>query len=232
MSDSTAANDGKTHPKATVSPATAHPSPSHHVLAHAQPAAGFPVGTVLLVVVALIVGLSVGLLLRRRPSARRAGVPGGGMPIAPRYPQPDPRPSDPRPRDPSPAYAPPAYAPPVQQRPVDREPAVNPERITVSLAGEQAERDALVSACIRARDMSSGSIRRILGEALAQAGVVEVDPTGQPFDPDRHCSVGLLHTPSSQLDATVASSERVGYDDRGRHLRQPEVIVFTSEQAP
>jgi molecular chaperone GrpE len=80
--------------------------------------------------------------------------------------------------------------------------------------------------------MSSGSVRRILGEALTRAGVVEVDPTGQPFDPDRHCSVGLLHTPSSQLDATVASSERVGYDDHGRQLRQPEVLVFTSEEAP
>jgi molecular chaperone GrpE len=225
MSDSTAANGGKTHPKATVSPTTAHPSPSHHA-AHAQPAAGFPVGTVLLVAVALIVGLSVGLLLRRRPSGRPAGAH-GGMGIAPPNPQPDHRP-----RDPSPAYPPPAYAPPVRPRPADREPAMSPERITVSLTGEQAERDALVSAAIRARDMASGSVRRILGEALAQAGVVEVDPTGEPFDPDRHCSVGLLHTPSSQLDATVASSERVGYDDHGRHLRQPEVIVFTSEQAP
>jgi molecular chaperone GrpE len=211
MSDSTAANGGKTHPKATVSPTTAHPSPSHHVLAHAQPAAGFPVGTVLLVAVALIVGLSVGLLLRRRPSARPAGVPGGGRGIAPGYPR-----RDPRPRDPSPPYAPPLSGPP---------------RI-VPPGGEQAERDALVSACIRARDMSSGSVRRILGEALTRAGVVEVDPTGQPFDPDRHCSVGLLHTPSSQLDATVASSERVGYDDHGRQLRQPEVLVFTSEEAP
>jgi molecular chaperone GrpE len=227
MSDSTAANGGKTHPKATVSPTTAQPSPSHHVLAHAQPAAGFPVGTVLLVAVALIVGLSVGLLLRRRPSGRLAGVQGGGMGIAPRHSQPDHRP-----RDPSPPYAPRAYAPPVRQRPADPDPGVNHEQIRVRLPGEQAQRDALVSACIRARDMSSGSVRRILGEALAQAGVVEVDPTGQPFDPDQHRSVGLLHTPSSQLDATVASSERVGYDDHGRQLRQPEVIVFTSEEAP
>src|ERR1700683_4169823 len=136
MSDSTAANGGKTHPKATVSPTTAHPSPSHHVLAHAQPAAGFPVGTVLLVAVALIVGLSVGLLLRRRPSGPPAGVPGGGRGIAPGYPRPDPRP-----RDPSPPYAPPPSGPP---------------RI-VPPGGEQAERDALVSACLRARDMSSGS---------------------------------------------------------------------------
>src|ERR1700691_2539030 len=194
MSDSTAANGGKTHPKATVSPTTAHPSPSHHVLAHAQPAAGFPVGTVLLVAVALIVGLSVGLLLRRRPSGRPAGVPGGGRGMEPGCPRPgvvaaarciapgSPRP-DPRPRGPSPPYAPPPSGPP---------------RI-VPPGGEQAERDALVSACIRARDLSSGPVRRILGEALTRAGVVEVDPTGQPFDPDRHCSVGLLHTPSSQL---------------------------------
>ena len=227
MSDSTAANGGKTHPKATVSPTTAHPSPSHHVLAHAQPAAGFPVGTVLLVAAALIVGLSVGLLLRRRPSGRPGGVHSGSMPIAPPYPQPDPRL-----RDSGPPYAPRTDAPPVRPRPVDPGPGVNDDQIRVGLPGGQAQRDALVTACIRARDMTSGSVRRILGEALAQAGVIEVDPTGQPFDPDRHKSVGLLHTPSSQLDDTVASSERVGYDDHGRHIRQPEVIVFTSEQAP
>jgi len=107
------------------------------------------------------------------------------------------------------------------------------ERITVSLADPQAERDALVQACIRARDMTGGgAVRRILGEALALAGVTEVDPAGQRFDPDVHCSVGVLHTPVPRLDATIASAERVGYDDHGRHLRLPEVIVFASEERP
>ena len=257
MSDSTAAYDGSTHPKSKASPTTAHSSPAHHVVAHTHPAAGFPVGTVLLVAAALIVGLAVGLLLHRRPGGRARAAHGGGptpdypqrqpRPQPQLYPQPQPRPQpqlypqpqpDGRPRagaaprpQPSEATEPVSARPPGEPS-MDRGPAPGRENLRVSLADGQAEREALVSACIRARDMSGGAVRRILGEALAQAGVVEVDPTGQPFDPDLHRSVGILHTPSPRLDATVASAERVGYDDHGHHRRPPEVIVFTSEEAP
>jgi molecular chaperone GrpE len=239
MSDSTAVYDGSSHPKPKASPTTAHSSPAHHVVAPAQPAAGFPVGTALLIAAALIVGLAVGLLLHRRPGGRGRGAHGIG-PI-PDYPRPQPY-LQPQPGGRSHAGAaqrpqPPGATEPVYARPpggssLDGGPVPDREPLRVSLADGQAEREVLVSACIRARDMSGGAVRRILGEALAQAGVVEVDPTGQPFDPDRHLSVGILHTPSPGLDATVASAERVGYDDHGRHRRQPEVIVFTSEEAP
>ena len=95
-----------------------------------------------------------------------------------------------------------------------------------------AERRSLVNACIRARDMvSSGAVRRILGHALAEAGVMEVDPTGQQFNPDVHCSVGLVHTKDPTLEAVIASAERVGYQDRGRQLRPPNVYVFTHAEA-
>jgi hypothetical protein len=189
----------------TSSPSIPHRgSPVQQVLAHAHPAAGFPAGTVLLVAAALLAGVAAGLLLHLMPGARRGGRAGrrGG--------QAD-RDADGSGRQ-------------------GREPA---GPVTVSAGGLQAERDALVKACIRARDLAgSGVVRRVLGEALALAGVTEVDPTGQRFDPDMHCSVGVLHTPLPRLDATVASAERVGYDDHGRHLRPPEVIVFTSEPAP
>ena len=95
-----------------------------------------------------------------------------------------------------------------------------------------AERRSLVNACIRVRDMvSSGAVRRILGDALAEAGVMEVDPTGQQFNPDVHCSVGLVHTKDPTLEAVIASAERVGYQDRGRQLRPPNVYVFTHAEA-
>jgi hypothetical protein len=245
MSDSTAAYDGSTHPKSKASPTTAHSSPAHHVVAHAHPAAGFPVGTVLLVAAALIVGLGIGLLLHRRPGGRARAAHDGGP--TPNYPQLQPRPQPqlyPQPQPDGRPHAGAALRPqpseatePVSARPpgepsMDRGPAPGHENLRVSLADGHAEREVLVSACIRARDMSGGAVRRILGEALAQAGVVEVDPTGQPFDPDLHRSVGILHTPSPRLDATVASADRVGYDDHGHHRRPPEVIVFTSEEAP
>ena len=97
-----------------------------------------------------------------------------------------------------------------------------------SVVDLEAERAALVQACIRARDMvSSEVVRRILGDALADAGVGEVDPTGERFDPDIHCSVGLVHTTDPHLDSMVESSERVGYLDRGRQLRLADVVVYS-----
>ncbi|HTW08437.1 MAG TPA: nucleotide exchange factor GrpE [Acidimicrobiales bacterium] len=96
------------------------------------------------------------------------------------------------------------------------------------VVGDGDGRQALVEACIRARDMvSGGSVRRILGDALAEAGVREVDPTGERFDPERHCSVGITNTPDPALDDVVASAERVGYEDRGRSLRAASVIVYS-----
>jgi molecular chaperone GrpE (heat shock protein) len=94
---------------------------------------------------------------------------------------------------------------------------------------QAAERDDLIQACIRALDMvQSGAVRDVLGGALERAGVVRVDPTGQLFDPDVHCSVGLLHTQDQALDDTVARLERAGYSDHGRQLRVPEVVVYTA----
>lgn len=103
----------------------------------------------------------------------------------------------------------------------------------VEIVGEPetaAERATLLTACIRARDLSpSPAIKQILGDALRKAGVTEEDPAGQPFDPDEHCSVGVMAAPSPTLDATVYRSERVGYRDHGRQVRPAEVVVYMSE---
>ena len=94
-----------------------------------------------------------------------------------------------------------------------------------------AERDVLVRACIRARDLAaSAAIRQVIGDALTKAGVIEDDPTGQRFDPERHRSVGVTPTGDPALDDTIASAERVGYLDRGRQLRPAEVILFSLAQ--
>jgi GrpE len=116
------------------------------------------------------------------------------------------------------------------RRPRSSEPVVPPPLIEPGHPTDaKAERDLLVRACIRARDLAGrGALRQVLGDALMRAGVTEVDPTGQPFDPDLHCSVGVTHTADPGLADTVAAAERVGYEDRGRQLRAPEVIVFTA----
>jgi hypothetical protein len=100
--------------------------------------------------------------------------------------------------------------------------------LPISIRVPDAGRASLVAACIRASDMvTSGAVRQVLGDALAHAGVNEVDPTGQRFDPDLHCSAGTTHTGDPALDSIVASSERVGYEDRGRQFRPATVIVYT-----
>jgi hypothetical protein len=98
----------------------------------------------------------------------------------------------------------------------------------ISIRVPDAGRASLVAACIRASDMvTSDAVRQVLADALAHAGVSEVDPTGQRFDPDLHCSAGIADTGDPGLDSVVASSERVGYEDRGRQLRPATVIVYT-----
>ncbi len=238
---------------------TAHAHATAHAV---HQAGGGSTGTaVLAAIIALLVGLLAGYLFhaataRRavapaRPAPRRVAVP--GQRPAPhtsprRSPQtgPDQPGGGPAPR--APVATPPVATAPVTTAPVTTAPvttapvtaSTGPSATGSSATGSSAtgiadltaDRDSLVNACIRARDMiSSGAVRQALGDALAQAGVAEIDPTGQPFDPDRHCSVGVLHAPSPGLDETVARAERVGYSDRGRQLRLPEVIVYTAGDA-
>jgi hypothetical protein len=167
-------------------------------------------GTYLLAVAALVIGVLAGFILRP-VVGRRARPPGHAAPT---------RLSEPAPAQTrlsgsgQPTAAAPRQAPPSPQDP-----------------DAKAERDLLVQACIRARDLAGGgALRQVLGDALTRAGVTEVDPTGQPFDPDLHRSVGVTHTADPGMADTVAAAERVGYEDRGRRLRPPEVIVFTAQE--
>ncbi|HEX4428009.1 MAG TPA: nucleotide exchange factor GrpE [Frankiaceae bacterium] len=90
-----------------------------------------------------------------------------------------------------------------------------------------AERAALVLACIRIRGLSSDpAIREIADDGLAKGGVVPIIPTGQRFDPHRHQSVGELPTADPAQDCIIARTDRPGYDDHGRRIRPPEVLVL------
>jgi molecular chaperone GrpE len=63
-----------------------------------------------------------------------------------------------------------------------------------------------------------------LKAALANHGLVEINPAGQPFDPHRHQAIS--HQPSADIPAEhVLTVVRTGYALNGRLLRPASVIV-------
>ena len=96
------------------------------------------------------------------------------------------------------------------------------------IEGTSAADAALIDAAIDVRDRTTNPLLADrLGQALAAAGVMTIDPSGHPFDPTSQRAVDHEPTDRSDLDDSVASVERLGYDDRsGRFGRLPEVVVY------
>ena len=69
---------------------------------------------------------------------------------------------------------------------------------------------------------------RLLDEALAAAGVTEISPKGEAFDPNQHEALSLL--PASHVEPnTVLEVIQKGYRMNERLLRAAKVIVARSE---
>ena len=72
-----------------------------------------------------------------------------------------------------------------------------------------------------------GGIDMVLGQlksALANHGLKEINPTGQPFDPHQHEAIS--HQPSKDVkEEHVLNVVRSGYSPNGRLLRPASVVV-------
>jgi molecular chaperone GrpE len=72
-----------------------------------------------------------------------------------------------------------------------------------------------------------GGVEMVMAQlkaALANHGLVEIDPAGLPFDPHRHQAIS--HQPSAEVPAEhVLTVVRPGYALNGRLLRPASVIV-------
>ena len=69
-----------------------------------------------------------------------------------------------------------------------------------------------------------------LKSSLANHGLKEVNPAGQPFDPNLHEAIS--QQPSADVaEGSVATVVRVGFTLNGRLLRPASVIVSTGPQA-
>jgi hypothetical protein len=93
-----------------------------------------------------------------------------------------------------------------------------------------AERAALVALCVELDDLlGRPAQRQRLRRGLQAVGVEVVDPVGERFDPEVHCAVGAEPTAEPADDWCIARVERVGFVDRGREVRPPEVVVFRAD---
>ena len=65
---------------------------------------------------------------------------------------------------------------------------------------------------------------KLLVKALETAGVTEIDPAGEPFDPERH--EAMTTQPAGQAEpGTVLAVVQKGYELNGRLLRPARVVV-------
>jgi len=71
---------------------------------------------------------------------------------------------------------------------------------------------------------------RLLVKALEGAGITEVDPAGQPFDPEQHEAMATQPSADQEPDTVVAVVQK-GYLLNGRLLRPARVIVARAPDA-
>lgn len=71
---------------------------------------------------------------------------------------------------------------------------------------------------------------RLLSKALEGAGITELDPVGQPFDPRQHEAI-LAQPSAEQAPDTVLAVVQKGYVLNGRLLRPARVIVARAADA-
>jgi molecular chaperone GrpE len=65
---------------------------------------------------------------------------------------------------------------------------------------------------------------RLLDEALAASGIREINPVGEPFDPNKHEALSLVAAPGVATD-TVLEVVQKGYELNERLLRAAKVLV-------
>ena len=95
------------------------------------------------------------------------------------------------------------------------------DSLEMGLAAESADADAL--------RQGSEATCKLLKTTLERAGIVEVDPAGEPFDPEFHEAMSLQ--PSDTVEpGSVVTVVQKGYALNGRLLR-PAMVIVAAEAA-
>ena len=69
---------------------------------------------------------------------------------------------------------------------------------------------------------------RLLSQALADAGITEIDPEGEPFDPARHEAISLMPSPTAEPNSVITVVQK-GYLLHDRVVRPARVVVAAAE---
>lgn len=72
---------------------------------------------------------------------------------------------------------------------------------------------------------------RLLDQAFADAGVSEIDPEGEPFDPERHEAMSMLPSPTAEPNSVIAVIQK-GYALNERVVRPARVVVAKADEQP
>jgi len=73
----------------------------------------------------------------------------------------------------------------------------------------------------------SNATLKLLGSTLERFGIVEVDPAGEPFDPEFHEAISMQPSDDVEPNSVVAVVQK-GYTLNGRLLR-PAMVIVASE---
>lgn len=89
-------------------------------------------------------------------------------------------------------------------------------------AAESAEAQALLE--------GTRATLRLLDDALASAGLIEIDPLGEPFDPSRHEAMTVRVSDQVEPDTVVEVIQK-GYEMHERIIRPARVVVAQAPDA-
>jgi len=93
------------------------------------------------------------------------------------------------------------------------------DSLEMGLAADGASVESLIE--------GSNATLKLLGTTLERFGIVEVDPAGEPFDPEFHEAISMQ--PSDRVEpGSVATVVQKGYTLNGRLLR-PAMVIVASE---
>jgi molecular chaperone GrpE len=87
--------------------------------------------------------------------------------------------------------------------------------------------DAVESADAAGIAEGSKATLKLLTTALERFGITEIDPVGEPFDPERHEAINMQPTADAE-PGSVLSVVQKGYSLNGRLLRPAMVVVASA----
>lgn len=65
---------------------------------------------------------------------------------------------------------------------------------------------------------------RLLDQALESVGIAEIDPEGEPFNPECHEAISMLASPTAEPNSVINVVQK-GFSLRGRVVRPARVVV-------